>query len=192
MVLAFPAAYALARFKMNQFLKDNILFFILSTRMLPAITVCIPFLFIFKSVGLIDTHFALILAHTTFNLPVAIWLLKSFISQIPRDIDEAASIDGYTSLETIWHVILPVIRPGVIATLFLVIIFSWNEFMFALMLAPNTAKTLPTASVALVGFGSIQWALISAAVTFMALPIIIYMLITQKKLVQGLSLGAMG
>jgi ABC-type glycerol-3-phosphate transport system permease component len=188
MVLALPAGYALARFRMPA--KDHILFFILSTRMFPGITIGIPFLLVFHTVHLIDSHFGLIIAHTTFNLPIAIWLLRTFIIQIPKDIDEAAAIDGYTSLQTIRRVILPLIAPALTATLFLVVIFSWNEFMFALMLAPRFAKTLPPATVGLLGFGSIHWAVISAAVTVMTIPLIAYFLAVQRGLVRGLALGA--
>lgn len=187
MVLALPAGYALARFNIPG--KDHILFFILSTRMFPAITIGIPFLLVFHTVHLVDSHIGLIIAHTSFNLPIAIWLLRTFIIQIPRDIDEAASIDGYTSLQTIRRVIIPLTGPALTATLFLIVIFSWNEFMFALMLAPNLAKTLPPATVGLLGFGSIHWAVISAAVTIMIIPLIIYLLAVQRGLMKGLALG---
>jgi len=170
MTLALPASYALARFKIKG--KNNI------------------FLLVFQKIHLIDTHIGLILAHTTFNLPIAIWLLRMFIVQIPSDIDEAARVDGYTSMQTIRRVIIPLIMPALMATFFLVITFSWNEFMFGLMLAPYQAKTLPSATVGILGFGSIHWAVVSAAITIMTIPMIIYLLIAQKNLTKGLALGS--
>jgi len=187
-LLSIPAGYALARFNIRA--KNNILFFILSTRMFPAIAIGIPFLLVFQKFHLIDSHIGLILAHTTFNLPIAIWLMRMFIIQIPKDIDEAVSIDGYTNLQIIVRLIVPLTRPAIMAIFFLVMTFSWNEFMFALMLAPNNAKTLPPATVGLMGFGSIHWSVVSAAVTIMIIPMIIYLLSVQKSLMKGLAIGA--
>ena len=129
-------------------------------------------------------------AHLTFNLPFAVWLLNSFIREIPEELDEAMLVDGGTRLGVLVKIILPLSKPGLASTAIFYIITSWNEFLFALFLAPMDAKTLPVAAVGLISFGNIFWDQIGAASVVIILPIFLFALMVQKHLARGLTLGA--
>jgi sorbitol/mannitol transport system permease protein len=185
---ALPAAYALSIKPVRKW--TDVMFFFLSTKFLPAIGALLPIYLIVKQVGLLDNVWTLVLLYTAMNLPLALWMLRSFLGEIPREILEAAEVDGAGLLRTLQTVIAPVAMPGVAATSLICIIFSWNEFLFAVNL---TAVTAATAPVFLVGFITAEGLFLGklcAAATLVSLPVLIAGFAAQDKLVQGLSMGA--
>ncbi len=183
-----PAAYALARFQFKH--KSDLLFWILSTRMAPYIAVGIPFFLIFRNLGMLDTHIALIIVYLTFNLSFVIWLMRSFFMEIPQELEEAALVDGSTELGAFLKISMPLAIPGLVASTILSFIFSWNEFFFALILTRRTAQTVPVAISSYIGFMGIRWEEMAAAAVIASLPIIILALLVHKHLVRGLTMGA--
>ncbi len=186
--LAVPAAYATAR-RSGKFF-DNASFFVVSLRLLPQVAVVLPMYFIFRSIGLLDTHFALILMYTLMNLPLSMWLIRIFIAEIPYQIEEAAMLDGYSFWKIIIKVILPMVKPGIIATMILNFMTTWNEFMYANLLGSLGAKTAPIAAVAYVGVREVRWAEACAASIVIIIPVAIVLLLVQKHLVKGLTFGS--
>ncbi len=185
---ALPAAYALSIKPVRKW--TDVMFFFLSTKFLPAIGALLPIYLIVKQIGLLDNVWTLVLLYTAMNLPLALWMLRSFLGEIPREILEAAEVDGAGLLRTLQTVIAPVAMPGVAATSLICIIFSWNEFLFAVNL---TAVTAATAPVFLVGFITAEGLFLGklcAAATLVSLPVLIAGFAAQDKLVQGLSMGA--
>jgi multiple sugar transport system permease protein len=145
--------------------------------------------FIFRDLGLRDTHLGLIIAHTLINVPIAVLLLKSFIDDIPRDIDEAAMIDGATRLQVFWKVIMPMAKGGMAATAVLCFIFSWTEFLLSLFLT-NSIRTIPVKITTFVTSTGSEWGHISALGTSAIIPGFIFILLVQNHLVRGLTMGA--
>ena len=135
------AAYAFSRFEVPG--KDDLLFFILSGRMLPAVVVTIPIFLMYRQLGLHDTHAGMILIYTVFNLSLTVWLLKGFIDEIPREYEEAAMVDGYTRFQAFYKIVVPQAATGIAATTVFSLIFVWNEYAFALMLTSQNARTAP-------------------------------------------------
>lgn len=150
-VLGTAAAYAFSRFKVP--LKDDLLFFILSTRMMPPIAVAIPIYLMYRETGLSDTRLGMILLYTSVNVSLAVWLLKGFIDEIPREYEEAAMIDGYTRLQAFWKVALPQAVTGIVATAIFCLIFAWNEYAFAVLLTSGAAQTAPPFIPIIIGEG---------------------------------------
>ena len=150
-VLGTMAAYAFSRFRVP--LKDDLLFFILSTRMMPPIAVAIPIFLMFRELGLSDTHLGMILLYTAVNISLAVWLLKGFIDEIPREYEEAALIDGYTRFQAFVKVVLPQAATGIASTAIFCLIFSWNEYAFAVLLTSGTAQTAPPFIPTIIGVG---------------------------------------
>ncbi|HEY8500734.1 MAG TPA: carbohydrate ABC transporter permease [Clostridia bacterium] len=187
-VLAIPAAYATARRKGSFF--EQASFFIISLRLLPQVAVILPMYFIFRTMGLLDTHLSLILMYTLMNLPLAMWLNKIFIAEIPYQIEEAAMLDGYSFWQILFKTILPMAKPGIIATMILNFMTTWNEFMYANLLGSLGAKTAPIAAVAYVGVREVRWAETCAASVVIIVPTIIVLLLVQKHLVRGLTFGS--
>lgn len=187
-VLALPAAYALSIKPVKSW--RDVLFFFLSTRMLPVAGAIAAIYMLAKALGLLDTTTVLILLNTVANLPIAVWMIRSFLSEIPIEVLEAARVDGAGFLRTMWSVILPMLAPGLASCALIVFIFVWNEFFLAVNLTSTTASTLP---VFLVGFITAQgsfWAQLSAAATVCVIPVVIAGWVAQDKLVRGLTLGA--
>jgi sorbitol/mannitol transport system permease protein len=186
--LALPAAYALSIKPVRKW--TDVMFFFLSTKFLPAIGALLPIYLIVKQIGLLDNVWTLVILYTAMNLPLALWMMRSFLGEIPREILEAAEVDGAGLLRTLRAVVAPVAMPGVAATSLICIIFSWNEFLFAVNL---TAVTAATAPVFLVGFITAEGLFLGklcAAATLVSLPVLIAGFAAQDKLVQGLSMGA--
>lgn len=186
-VLGFLAAYSLARHNVGS---GQLAFFILSTRMFPPIAVVIPYFLIFRSLGLIDTKLGLVLCYTMFNLPFAIWLLMGFIRDIPVGLEDAARIDGYTPLQVLWKVVVPLVAPGLAVTAIFCLLFSWNEFLFAFLLTRSMATT---ATVGVAGFWTqrgILWGPMCAAATIAVAPMLVFALFLQRYIVRGLTFGA--
>jgi multiple sugar transport system permease protein len=181
------AAYSLSRFKTGG---ENFSFWILSTRMFPPVAAALPLFLIFKQFKLLDTHLSLIIANTIFNLPFVIWLLKGFFDELPVEMEEAAMIEGCTRLQAFRLISLPLVAPGLVATSLFSFIFSWNEFMFALLMTRRNVRTLTIIVPSLVGGHEILWGEIAAIGTVAIIPGIFLSLLLQRYLVRGLSMGA--
>ncbi|MCC6896314.1 MAG: carbohydrate ABC transporter permease [Anaerolineae bacterium] len=187
-VFAVLAAYAFSRFDIPG--KDDLLFFILSQRMLPAVVVTIPIFLMYRQLGLYDTHLGMILLYTSFNLSFAVWLLKGFIDEIPKEYEEAALVDGYTRLQAFRKVVLPQSITGIAATTVFSLIFSWNEYAFALILTSDRAKTAPPSIPLILGSGGIEWSTIAAASLLFLIPVVIVTFALRKHLLRGVTFGA--
>lgn len=182
------AAYAFSRFEIPG--KDDLLFFILSTRMLPAVVVAVPLFLMYRQLGLHDTHFGMILLYTVFNLSLTVWLLKGFIDEIPREYEEAALVDGYTRLQAFYKIVLPQATTGIAATTVFSLIFAWNEYAFALMLTSNRARTAPPAIATMLGRGGIEWSAIAAGTLLFLIPVVIVTFALRRHLLRGVTFGA--
>jgi multiple sugar transport system permease protein len=182
------AAYGFSRFKVP--LKDDLLFFILSTRMMPPIAVAIPIYLMYRELGLTDTKLGLILLYTAVNISLSVWLLKGFIDEIPREYEEAAMIDGYTRLQAFRKVVLPQAATGIAATAIFCLIFAWNEYAFALLLTSGDAQTLPPFIPFIIGEGGQDWPAVAAGTTLFLVPIVAFTIILRKHLLRGITFGA--
>jgi len=198
MVLAVPAAYGLAMYPTKKW--KDVLFFFISTRFLPPAGVIVPLYIIFSDNGdpelfshgldLLGTMRGLIILYTAMNLPIAIWMLRSFFEEIPRDILDAARVDGAGLLREMTQIVLPMVIPGLVATIFISIIFAWNEFFFAFNLAAAGTSTVPMFMVRFVTSEGLFWAKLAASCTMAVLPIVLLGWAAQRQLVRGLSMGA--
>jgi multiple sugar transport system permease protein len=187
-VLGLLAAYAFSRFKVPG--QNDLLFFILSTRMLPAVVVTIPIFIMYSNLGLHDTHLGLILLYTVFNLSLTVWLLKGFLDEIPREYEEAAMVDGYTRLQAFRKVVLPQAVTGIAATTVFSLIFAWNEYAFALMLTTEAARTAPPSIPTIMGRGGIEWSAIAAGTLGFLIPVVIVTFALRQYLLRGVTFGA--
>ena len=182
------AAYAFSRYKIPG--EDDMLFFILSTRMLPPVVVTIPIFLMYRTLGLYDTHIGVILLYTVFNLSFSVWLMKGFIDEIPKEYEEAALVDGYTRLQAFWRIVLPQAVTGIAATTVFSFIFAWNEFAFALILTADNARTAPPSIPTNLGVGGIEWAAIAAGSLAFLIPVIIVTFALRRHLLRGVTFGA--
>ena len=187
-VLATLCAYGLSRFKFKG--QQTFVFWILSQRMMPPIAIAIPIFFMFRDLGLRDTHVGLILAHTLINLPIAVLLMKSFLDDIPPDIDQAAMIDGANRWQTFWLVVMPLVKGGLAATAVLCFIFSWTEFLLSLQLT-SQIRTIPVKISTFVTSTGTEWGFITALGSAALVPSFIFIVLVQKHLVRGLTLGSL-
>lgn len=187
-VLGVFAAYAFSRFSIPG--KDDLLFFILSTRMLPAVVVAVPIFLMFRQAGLHDTHLGMIILYTVFNLSLTVWLLKGFIDEIPKEYEEAALVDGYTRMQAFFKIVLPQAATGIAATTVFALIFAWNEYAFALMLTSEQARTAPPAIATMQGRGGIEWSAIAAGSLAFLIPVVIVTFALRKHLLRGVTFGA--
>jgi multiple sugar transport system permease protein len=187
-VLGLFAAYAFSRFDVGG--KDDLLFFILSTRMLPAVVVTIPLFLMYRQLGLHDTYLGMILLYTVFNLSFSVWLLKGFIDEIPREYEEAALVDGYTRLQAFFKIVLPQAVTGIAATTVFCLIFAWNEYAFALMLTSDHARTAPPSIATMLGRGGIEWSAIAAGSLGFLIPVVIVTFALRNYLLRGVTFGA--
>jgi multiple sugar transport system permease protein len=182
------SAYAFSRFKVP--LKDDLMFFVLSTRMMPPIAVAIPIFLMYRSLGLSDTHLGMILLYTAVNLSLAVWLLKGFIDEIPREYEEAAMIDGYSRFQSFIKVVLPQASTGIAATAIFCLIFSWNEYAFAVLLTSGRAQTAPPFIPIIIGEGGQDWPAVAAGATLFLIPIVLFTILLRKHLLRGITFGA--
>ncbi|MBW8617664.1 MAG: carbohydrate ABC transporter permease [Hyphomicrobiales bacterium] len=182
------AAYGFSRFKVP--LKDDLLFFILSTRMMPPIAVAIPIYLMYRELGLSDTKLGMILLYTAVNVSLAVWLLKGFIDEIPREYEEAAMIDGYTRLQAFRKVVLPQATTGIVATAIFCMIFAWNEYAFAVLLTSGEAQTAPPFIPTIIGEGGMDWPAVGAGTTLFLIPILVFTILLRKHLLRGITFGA--
>lgn len=188
LALATLAAYALSRMRFPG--KDHYIFWVLSQRMMPPIAIAIPFFFIFRDLGLRDTHVGLIIAHGLVNLPLAILLMKSFMDDVPKELDEAAMIDGASRFQSFARVVLPMVRGGLAATAVLCFIFSWTEFLVSLQLT-TSIRTIPVKISTFVTSTGTEWGFITALGSAAMVPSFLFILLVQRHLVRGLTLGSM-
>jgi ABC-type glycerol-3-phosphate transport system permease component len=188
LVLGSLAAYALTRFRYR--FGSGILIGMFMTRLVPPIAIVVPLYLIWREVGLIDTQFALIVTYLSFTLPFVVWLMRGFLKDIPIDLEEAAMTDGCSRIGALWRIVLPLIAPGLATTAIFALIGAWNEFLFAVVLTSGDSKTLPAAILEFKSDKAILWGRLYAAGDLIMLPVLIFGLMMQKRLVRGLTGGA--
>ena len=168
----------------------DILFWMISQRILPPVVAALPIYVMFQQLGLLDTRFALIVTYMTVNLPIVVWLMYDFFAAVPRDLEESASLDGASRYRIFFHIVLPLAKPGLIATALLVLILAWNEYLLALFLSTAKAQTMPMLVAAQNGTRGPQWWYMSALIVIMIAPVVAITVATQKYIAKGLLLGA--
>ena len=188
LALAIPAAYALSIRPVEKW--TDVMFFFLSTRMLPAVAGLLPIYLFAQSTRLLDNIFLLVVLYTSMNLPIAVWMMRSFLVEVPGEILEAASMDGAGLVRTLKSVVVPIVSPGIAATALICFIFSWNELLFARVLTSTASQTAPVFLTGFVTSQGLFLAQVCAAAVVVSLPVLIAGFAAQDKLVQGLSLGA--
>jgi multiple sugar transport system permease protein len=189
LIFGVPAAYALARYRFRG--KRDLAIFFLSTRFAPPMAVLIPYFILFSKLHLLDTHLALIIMYTTINLSLVVWMMMGFIRELPPELEEAGQVDGCTRVGALVRITLPLVMPGLVATTVFAVMTSWNEFLFAVMLTSVTARTAPVAALGYIRYMFVAWGPLTAAGTLIALPMLVFVLIFQQRLVRGLTLGAL-
>ncbi len=190
-VIATLAAYSLERFHWPRWLTGLLAGWILLFHMIPGATIVGPFYTLFRTVGLYDTLPGITLAHLVLNLPLGIWIVQSFIGELPIELEEAAHIDGCSNLGTFTRIVVPLIAPGLAAVAILTFVFSWNEFMFALNLTSTNAATIPVGISKFAQQYEVRYGEMSAAAFFATIPAIIFLAVAQRQIVKGLTLGAL-
>jgi sorbitol/mannitol transport system permease protein len=188
LVLGTPAAFAVSLRPVEK--TQDVLFFFISTKMLPVVAAIVPIYVVVNEIGALDNIWTLIILYTAMNLPIAVWMMRSFFLEVPKALLEAASIDGASLGRTLREVVLPIVSPGIFATALICVIFAWNEFFFAVNLTAANAGTVPVFLVGFITSEGLYWARLSAAATLAALPVVLAGWFAQNKLVQGLSFGA--
>jgi sorbitol/mannitol transport system permease protein len=188
LLLGLPAAYALSIRAVPK--TRDVLGFFISTKMLPIVAAIIPIYVVVNDLKLLDNIWTLVVLYTAMNLPIAVWMLRSFLQEIPGEVLEAAAVDGAGFSRTMRSVILPMISPGIAATALICVIFSWNEFFFALNLTAARAATVPVFLVGFISSEGLYYAQLSAGAVLASLPVVIAGWIAQRQLVRGLSMGA--
>jgi multiple sugar transport system permease protein len=182
------AAYSLARFRFGG---DEFSFWIISTRMFPPVASAIPLFLIFRQLGIMDTYWVLIIANSVFNVPFAVWLLKSFIEDLPVELEESALIEGATIFGAFRRITLPLITPGLVTAFLFTFVFTWNEFMFALLLTRRAVRPMTVVISSLAGGHTILWAQIAAAGIITIIPGVLVVVFLQRYIVRGLTMGAL-
>lgn len=182
------AAFAFSRFTFRA--KNFLLQWVLTNRMFPGMAVVLPFFIMFTRAGIYDTCLAVIITHVVFNLPLAIWLMKSFFDEVPVELDEAARIDGCSRMGSFWRVSLPLAAPGLAATAILCFLFSWNDYLFAVILTSVKARPIVVATQGLMSYQGMRWGQLGVLSVIIIIPAILTVLFFQKYLVRGLTLGA--
>lgn len=185
LLLGIPAAYAISRERMQ-----HTSLFILVARLLPSMSFLLPYYFVFSKMHMIDSFSAMILAHMVLSLPLIVWLMEGFISDVPRELDEASIIDGCSRRQCFWHVIVPVSRSGIATCTILSFLGSWNNYQFALILSGTQTRTLPVTLQYFVSGADIRWGRMLAATMVVITPAIIITLLLQKYIIKGMTAGA--
>ena len=181
-------AYGFSRFKIKG--EADLLFFILSTRMLPPVVVAIPMFLMYRSFDLNDTHIGLIILYTAFNLSFSVWLMKGFMDEIPKEYEEAALVDGYTRMQAFFKIVLPEAATGIAATAVFCFITAWNEYAFALIMTNRRAQTAPPFIPSQIGSGLPEWTVIAAGTVLFLLPVAIFTFLLRNHLLRGVTFGA--
>ena len=188
LVLSIPAAYALSIRPVRKW--TDVMFFFLSTKMLPVVAGLLPIYLIAQFAGMLDNVYTLVIIYTSMNLPIAVWMMRSFLAEVPVEMLEAASLDGAGLIRTLRSIVVPVVLPGIAATSLICFIFSWNELLFARVLTATVAQTAPVYLTGFVTSQGLFLAKVCAAAVAVSLPVIVAGFAAQDKLVQGLSMGA--
>jgi multiple sugar transport system permease protein len=186
LVLGLPAAYSIAKYR-----QSKIGIIILLARMTPFVSYLQPWYIIFRYLKLIDTYTALTLTHLIITLPMVAWLMVAFFESVPAELEDAAMIDGCSRLKTFLIIVLPLVRNGIATSAIMSFIFSWNQFLFSLILSGPQTKTVPVAVYNFISYGKIDWAGIGAAATLIVLPVSVFAFFVRKTIVQGLTMGAL-
>jgi multiple sugar transport system permease protein len=186
LVLGLPAAYSIAKYR-----QGKIGIMILVARMTPFVSYLLPWFIIFRYLGLIDTYLALTITHLIITLPMVIWLMVPFFESMPTELEDAAMIDGCTRLQSFLIIVLPLARNGIATSAIISFIFSWNQFLFSLILSGPKTKTVPVAVYNFISYGKIDWAGIGAAATLIVLPVSVFAFFVRRTIVQGLTMGAL-
>jgi len=184
LIFGLPAAYSIARWR-----QSRLAVAILTSRMVPWISFLLPWYLLFTRAGMIDTYAALILTHMIITMPMTIWLMIAFFEDLPAELEDAALIDGCSRLGVFLRVSLPLASPGIVASAILCLIYSWNNFIFALILAGRKTMTLPVAVYSFMSYNEVNWGGITAAATLIALPVLVLTFTIQRYLIKGLALG---
>ena len=169
---------------------NDIAFWMISQRMLPPVAVVIPIYILFQRLHLLDTYTALIITYVTSNLPIVIWLMRDYVSTIPIELEECASIDGASRYRIFWSVVLPLAVPGLVATFLFVLVFSWNEYLLALFISSAKVQTLPLTIAAQNATRGPQWWNMSVLILIMIIPVIVIAIILERYITRGLLIGA--
>jgi sorbitol/mannitol transport system permease protein len=188
LALATPCAFALSLRPVKK--TRDVLFFFISTKMLPVVAAIIPIYIAARDLHLLDNIFTLVILYTAMNLPIAVWMMRSFFLEVPGELLEAAEMDGAPLRRTVVEVILPIVAPGLAATALICSIFSWNEFFFAVNITATKAATVPVFLVGFISSEGLYFAQLAAAATVATLPVVLAGWIAQRQLVRGLSFGA--
>lgn len=181
-------AYGFSRFRIAG--EADLLFFILSTRMLPPIVVAIPMFLMYRTFSLTDTHLGLIILYTAFNLSFSVWLMKGFMDEIPKEYEEAALVDGYSRLQAFFKIVLPEATTGIAATAVFCFITAWNEYAFALILTNRRAQTAPPFIPSQIGSGLPEWTVIAAGTLLFLVPVALFTFFLRNNLLRGVTFGA--
>jgi multiple sugar transport system permease protein len=184
-VLGAPAAYSIARRRLR-----GLALGILIARMVPGIAYLVPWYVVFRYLGLLDTYVALVLTHLIVSLPIVVWLMIGFYEDLPTDLEQAAQIDGCSRFQAFMRIALPLTRPGLVAAVIVSFIYSWNNFLFSLILAGDKTKTLPVAAFNFMTYGMIHWGGLAAAATVITAPVVLLTFVIQRHIVRGLVAGA--
>jgi len=188
------AGYALTRFRFEvpglRWRNDDIAFWIISQRMLPPVVVILPFLIMYRFLSLLDTHPGMILAYTVFNLPLVVWIMRDFFASLPADLEESALIDGASRLQAFRHIVLPLSAPGLVATFLVCLVFSWNDYLFALMLTFSKASTMPMYIAGQNNSYGPQWWYLSALCLLAIAPMVVIALLLERFITRGLLVGS--
>lgn len=182
------AAYIIAKIKRHR-LRMITLFMVIFTRMLPSVVLGIPLFIILRNCGLLDKHVPLMFVYSTIHLPYVIWMMTGFFGDVPPEMEEAAWIDGASTLQTLWKIIIPQVLPGIVATSLYCLIISWNEFFFALILTRFNAVTIPVVMASFLKVYTIEWAKMCAGTVLIIAPVIVVSFIIYKHLARGLAGG---
>ncbi len=185
LAVGLPAAFSIARWR-----QGGLALAVLVARIIPGISYLIPWYILFRHLQMVDTYQALILTHLVVGLPLIIWVMIGFFEDVPLELEDAALIDGCSYYSAFWRIALPLVRPGIVAAGILSFIFSWNNFLFSVILAGRHTRTLPIAVFNMIGFEEINWGPLAAAATMITLPVILLTLVVQRHIVSGLTFGA--
>ncbi len=189
LLLGVPAAYGFSRWKSRA--SGLLLAWILILRMVPGLTYIIPFFLLYKELDLLDKHLGLILIYTIFNLALVVWCMQAFFDDVPRSLEESAFVDGATSFQAFLRIILPLASPGLAATAVLCFLFSWNEFLFALIITRFNARTAPVGITNFMAYEGVEWGRVAAGSVIILIPVLVFAVVVRRYLVRGLLAGAL-
>lgn len=187
-IIGTPSAYAISRFNIKR--KEDLYFWFLTTRIAPPILSALPFFLFSRFVGLYDSRAILVIVYTLMNLSWVVWMMRSFFDELPKEVDESAMVDGCTRVTVLFRIVLPLSKPGLIATSIFCLVISWNEYFFALILTSVKAQTLPAAITSFLTIHGLLWGQMCAIGTIVMLPILVFIFFTQRQLVRGLTMGS--